>query len=361
MLISDKSKKIIDSCRFCWMCRHICPIGNATGQERNTSRARALALSYVERGAASLSDCIDNVYECALCGACTKECATGWDPVVFTKEVRREAALEGLTPAYIASLVEAYGKTGNVFGKTEYCDCLAKEIEALPASADTLLYLGAEARYLAPVFAKNAILALKKAGVTFTVLKDEPESGYELDALVGATEETKEAMQKCAAALNGYKTVLVLDPQDAKTFLREYKEWNVELSCEIKTFTSVLADLVKNGKLNVAATGKTYTYQDHPYLGRDLAETEEGRAVVEKAGKLSEMLLGRKDTMFAGNLLMNEWMPDVMRLVAKKRLENIAETGADAVVVTSPSEYVLLSDNAPENLAVVALQELCLG
>ena len=45
MLISQKSKEIIDSCRFCWMCRHICPIGNATGQERNTARARMLALS----------------------------------------------------------------------------------------------------------------------------------------------------------------------------------------------------------------------------------------------------------------------------------------------------------------------------
>ena len=28
------------------------------------------------------------LYECALCGGCTKECATGWDPVMFTKEAR---------------------------------------------------------------------------------------------------------------------------------------------------------------------------------------------------------------------------------------------------------------------------------
>ena len=81
MLISQKSKEIIDSCRFCWMCRHICPIGNATGQERNTARARMLALSLVERGAEPLSGVADNVYECALCEACTKECVTGWDPV----------------------------------------------------------------------------------------------------------------------------------------------------------------------------------------------------------------------------------------------------------------------------------------
>ncbi len=98
MLISKESKEIIESCSFCWMCRHICPIGNVTGQERNTARARALSLCMVEKKLEKLSNVIDNVYECALCGACTKECVTGWDPVKFTKEVRLEAALNNVTP-----------------------------------------------------------------------------------------------------------------------------------------------------------------------------------------------------------------------------------------------------------------------
>ena len=49
MNMSDKCKTHVDSCRFCWMCHHICPIGNATGLERNTARARALGLSLVNR------------------------------------------------------------------------------------------------------------------------------------------------------------------------------------------------------------------------------------------------------------------------------------------------------------------------
>ena len=93
MLISENSKKIIDSCLFCWMCRHICPIGNATGQERNNARARALSLQYVERGAAELSECIDNVYECATCGGCENFCVTGWQPIMFVNEARKIAAM----------------------------------------------------------------------------------------------------------------------------------------------------------------------------------------------------------------------------------------------------------------------------
>ena len=63
MNITEKAKKIIDSCRFCWMCRHICPIGNATGQERNTARARALGASLVVRGATDIKEIKDNIYD----------------------------------------------------------------------------------------------------------------------------------------------------------------------------------------------------------------------------------------------------------------------------------------------------------
>ena len=86
MMMSEKCKKHVDSCRFCWMCHHICPIGNATGLERNTAKGRALGISLVNRGSLVLSDIMDNIYECACCGACVQDCTTGWDPVMFTKE-----------------------------------------------------------------------------------------------------------------------------------------------------------------------------------------------------------------------------------------------------------------------------------
>ena len=62
MNITEKAKKIADSCRFCWMCRPVCPIGNATGQERNTARARSLGVSLVVRGATELKEIADNIY-----------------------------------------------------------------------------------------------------------------------------------------------------------------------------------------------------------------------------------------------------------------------------------------------------------
>ncbi|MGN0114465.1 MAG: 4Fe-4S dicluster domain-containing protein, partial [Acutalibacteraceae bacterium] len=73
--ISKKAVENADSCRFCWMCHHVCPVGNATGLERNTARARALAVSMVARGGVELTDdVVNNIYECTLCGGCTNVC-----------------------------------------------------------------------------------------------------------------------------------------------------------------------------------------------------------------------------------------------------------------------------------------------
>ena len=270
MEITKKSKEIIDSCRFCWMCRHICPIGNATGQERNTPRARALSLSIIERNGAELTeDIIDNLYECALCGACTKECVTGWDPVKFTKEARLEAAMQGKIPSYVDKMLENADNYGNIYGVKEIDKELEKAISALPENADTLLFLGKDAIYKTPENAVKAIELLKKAGVRFTVLAKEPDSGYAFDFLIGAADETKKVMENTAKALN-FKKIIAYDPADAKVFKREYKEWNIALSAEVVTFTSFVAELIKSGALKVKKSDTVYTYNDPALLARDL-------------------------------------------------------------------------------------------
>ncbi|MBQ7953852.1 MAG: (Fe-S)-binding protein, partial [Clostridia bacterium] len=178
MQFTQKTREQIESCRFCWMCHHICPIGNATGLERNTARARALGLSLVAREAIEYSeDIIANVYECALCGGCVADCTTGFDPIMFTKEAGLGAALDGKLPSYIMELLKNFQEKGNIYGK---------ETKKLPdlGKSDTLLFLGEDAR--ANGYGDEAIELLKKAGESFTVLQDEPASGYSLDFLISA-------------------------------------------------------------------------------------------------------------------------------------------------------------------------------
>ena len=360
MIMTEKSKQHIDACRFCWMCHHICPIGNATGLERNTAKARALGLSLVTREALTVQDVVDSLYECACCGGCVHDCITGWDPVMFTKEARLQAALEDALPEYINTLVDNCLETGNAYGKTELDGDLAAAIAKHSAKTDILLFLGVDARYMVPESAIKAIKALEKANVAFTVLENEPASGQQLEYLISAANETKAQMVSCAAILNDYAKVIAYDPQDAKVFKREYKEWGVECNAQIVTYTAFLSELVDNGALKLKKSDKVVTYQDPFQLARDLGETDEARKVITACAALKEMLCHGAATMWAGNLLMQQWMKNVILAVAACRLQNAKGVGAKVMVTASVSEYAALKAVDQTDVEILSIEELIL-
>ncbi len=355
MNITEKAKKIADSCRFCWMCRHICPIGNATGQERNTARARSLGVSLVVRGATELKEIADNIYECTLCGACTNNCMTGWDPKVFIQEVKTEIVLNGETPAYITSLLEKYQATGNVYGK-EACKCLD---ELYNTDSETLLFVGQDALYQSPESVKNAVAVLKKAGVSVSLTKEQ-DSGNALWFLTGKTQETQNAAKACAEMLNGYKTVVVYDPVELKLMLHEYKEWGIEITAKLISFNEYLLSLIESGKIQVKKSANEYSLQDNYAYARELDDSETGRKLIEKVGVVKDMLLIGKEANLAGQLIMAEYMPDVMTQVAKDRWKNAVNMDCKTVVTENPAEYVALKATCPDGYRVLSVEEIIL-
>ncbi len=355
--LTQKNRETIDACRFCWMCRHICPIGNATGHERNTARARALAISVALRGSDILADIMDNIYECSLCRACTHECKTGWDPVAFVMETRFQAAIANALPPIIEEMVERIEKTGNIYGQTTTDDQLARAIDALPKQSDIIFYLGQDARSRNREGALTAIELLKKANLNFTVLTEEPDSGYAFWFLVGAVEEVRTKAKKTAQIL-GTKTVIVYDPVDAAFFRHEYREWNVGLQADIRTFTSWLDKMVQQGELHPKKGTDCYIFQDPPALARELEETEDARNILDACGSRKELYLHGADTVLAGNLIMNEYMPETMKLVARERWRQAKCIGADILVTASPSEYILLKENKPDGAILQTLEQV---
>ncbi len=355
MNITEKAKKIADSCRFCWMCRHICPIGNATGQERNTARARSLGVSLVVRGATELKEIADNIYECTLCGACTNNCMTGWDPKVFVQEVKTEIVLNGEMPAYITSLLGKYQATGNVYGK-EACKCLD---ELYNTDSETLLFVGQDALYQSPESVKNAVAVLKKAGVNVSLTKDQ-DSGNALWFLTGKTQETQNAAKACAEMLNGYKTVVVYDPVDLKLMLHEYKEWGIEITAKLISFNEYLLSLIESGKIQVKKSANEYSLQDNYAYARELDDSETGRKLIEKVGVVKDMLLIGKEANLAGQLIMTEYMPEVMTQVAKDRWKNAVNMECKTVVTENAAEYVALKATCPDGYRVLSVEEMIL-
>ena len=174
------------------------------------------------------------------------------------------------------------------------------------------------------------------------------------------SDETAEMMAACAKALNDYKTVVVYDPEDAKTIKQLYKEYGIEVKATVVTYTAFLASLLKENKLKAQKSDTRVVYQDPYQLARDLEETEEAREVIGAFAELSEMHLNRKETIFAGNILMAQYMPKVIEEVAKRRIFNAKSIGATAIVTASVSEYAALKAAAEEGFAIYSLEDLIL-
>ena len=116
----DKHQDVIAACRFCFMCRHLDPIGNVTFQEADTPRGRALILDRVRMDNENLknNDFIATVYRSVLSGANRYHCVSHYDEVGLVLAARKDIVEAGLVPETVKALAEKLsGATFTVKGK----------------------------------------------------------------------------------------------------------------------------------------------------------------------------------------------------------------------------------------------------
>ena len=348
-MFTEKAKKNADACRFCWMCRHLCPVQLATGKETNTPRAKGLLVSMFNRGLPMDKGAGEMMYECLLCNACTDDCVTGFEPPVFIREARMKAVSEGVAPKYATALMDTLLETGNIYGQKT----VKATLEGIPETGEVLLWLGATARYATPAVANAVISLLTKAGVPFAVLQDEPASGYQLGDLTGYIEDVRAQAKLAGAAIakTGAKKLVVLDSYDATLFLHEYKEWGIDLP-ETVTATAFAGELIKAGKLTPRKEALTVTYHDGSRLARDLEEHQPARDILVAMGcEVVEMFQNRRLAKCCGSALMGRYLPKVYRQVAQNRWEDATRTGAKTLVAACPQSTEALAATVPEGYA----------
>ena len=160
--------------------------------------------------------------------------------------------------------------------------------------------------------------------------------------------------------LNKYQTVVVYDPVDLKLMLHEYKEWGVDITAKLVSFNEYLLSLIESGKIIVKQSANEYSLQDNYAYARELDDSETGRKLIEKAGIKKDMLLIGKEANLAGQLIMSQYMPEVMTQVAKDRWFNAKNMDCKTVVTENPAEYVALKATCPEGYRVISVEEMLL-
>lgn len=354
-MFSETAYKNADACRFCWMCRHLCPIALKTGKEVNSARAKGLIVSMIKRGESYDESMAATMWECCLCGACTNDCATGYEPRSYIREARSIAIAEGIAPAAVTELADMLLETGNIYGLENLGVSMRQDTEELPENAKTLLYIGEVARAECPEIARSAINLLKKAGVNFTVLKDEPVSGGYMGDMLGFVDEVREKAVVLSHAVNasGSEFVIVLDPIDARIMKHEYAEWNCHINVPVLTMTSYLAELISEGRLGPARIDDSCSIHDAGALSRDLGETAPVRTIVAAMGlELREMFRNRDLAKSCGGVLLKRYAPKLSSMTVQGRWEDHLRTGAHILLTEAPGSFAALSSEVPEGCTI---------
>ena len=338
-MFSKESARHADACRFCWMCRHICPVAGSTGNEAWTPRARGLMVSMVERGTEYNAEIAEVMYHCTLCDACANDCVTGYKPSDFTREAR------------------TITEKGNIFG-TDRAEVIFDAVEALPEKAEVLLYVGETARSVLPQAAIDVAALLKKAGISFTMLRDEPVSGAYLGELMGFTGDVqqvaKAAVEQIAAT--GAKTVVVLNPADASFMHEKYSEWGLLKETEVVTVTAFLASLIQEGKLDIRKESIRASLQEPVKLTRGMDEIIPLKAIAGAAGvELTEMFLNGKLSRCVGTVPFELYDPKTVREMVRVRCNDAKRLGSEIIVTASPDDNYVMNKHAIGDVQIVDL------
>lgn len=342
-------------CRFCWMCRHICPVAGATGSEGWGPRARGLMVSMIERGTEYTAEIADSIFHCTLCDACANDCVTGWKPADFIREARTLAIVNDIAPAAIVKQIENIGELGNIYG-LNLCDELSERIHTLPEKADILLFLGQSGRTLGSSTSIALMDILDKANVHYTVLPDEAPSGTYLYDLMGMTGEVQEAAKNAAAQIMniGVKKVIALSPNDAIMFREHYGSWGLLEGVQVVSATSFVAELISDGQLPVKPVNLTASLHEPVRLVRGLEE-EQPLLNIIAALKIDYVpfFLHGKFSRCVGNPIMDCYDSNVVKHMVEVRCGDARRIKSPAIITASAEDFQIMRKYADSDIEII--------
>jgi Fe-S oxidoreductase len=327
----------IENCRYCLMCRHVCPVGHVTRRETLTPHGWGLTIASVQRGLLTWNqDTVEVLYSCADCGTCRAYCVTDQplpDAIAIT---RAEVAAQNLAPAAAYEVHQALQEWSNPY--------IRQVPETVNGQAEIALFVGDDARYLWPAALESALMLLEAAGVKPVLIGIGRSNGY-LALSLGFPETAKMLVQTTLDELkaSGARRMLVLTPGDYYAFGRFLSdrlevEWPVGV--EIQEVISFLDIKFTAGILKFKSSDdkRPYAYIDPTHSLRIPARYDAPRRLL--AGVMSTAgheLFWRKERAHpCGNGALQFITPQISDHLTYARLADAQQAGAQIAVTEDP-------------------------
>jgi Fe-S oxidoreductase len=309
----------------------------------------------------------EEVWACTTCGACEEACPVLIEYVDKIVDMRRYLVEEGRVPASLQKPLADLEKRGNPYGKPPRKR--AAWMEALNGAgggadhdrdggcgvrtlapgerADHLFFTDSCAAYdpriqeTARAFARVMMAAGAEIG---TLGPDEVDSGHEVRRLgeEGLFEELR-ATNLEALGAREFRTVVTTDPHAFNALSHSYG-----LEQPVRHHSQVMAELMRNGKLDLQAPGddRIYTFHDPCYLGRHNGEYATPREVLDGLGLRTVEMERSRNRSFCcgGGSLYLFYEGESESRMGEVRVQMAEEAGAQVIVTACPFCLINLED-----------------
>jgi Fe-S oxidoreductase len=356
------------SCTECGRCQDVCPAW-ATGKElspkllimalRDQVFEEGPPLIRTPNGEFEPSPLVptavpDNVvWDCVTCGACVRECPVSIEHVDHIVDLRRHLVMvDSRFPGEAEQMLRDVERASNPWGKAqteraEWAERLGvKVLEPGDPAPEVLYWVGCAASFdeRARTAAESTAKLLDAAGVDFAILGPREACTGDPARRMGNEYLFQAYAEQNVGTLNeaGVQKVVASCPHCFNTLRNEYPDFGGDY--EVVHHSELLAELVREGRLEPNAGDRSITYHDSCYLARHNDVLEGPRELVAAVGEPVEMKRSGKRTFCCGAGGSHMWMEERAGKINEERAREAAETGADALAVACPFCTVMLDD-----------------
>ena len=186
----------------------------------------------------------------------------------------------------------------------------------------------------------KAAVVLKELGLNFCYMGNQEIYSGALLYEFGYWSDLKKHAEKLVSLIRetGAKTIICLSPHSAEVLKLIYPKLVDGFEPEVKTFVEVVAELVKDapGRLNSGFSGAVVIH-DSCRMARELGFTEEIREIFQamEGVTILEAEQNRRWTSCCGGP-SKVMFPELSGKIAGRRVDELADTGADLAVTFCP-------------------------
>jgi Fe-S oxidoreductase len=351
----ERYKEEIYHCFRCGFCRElvlggahrICPIREELGFETTYARGRIGVARALLEGKIDYSDpLVERVYTCLGCYNCKAHCPTKVDTPSVVRAQRDEIYQRGDRKLKALDEIDSnIEKYQNPYGLSKKIRNQWAEGLDLPKRGDLLYFPGCATAYDRPEIARSLVKVLRRAGIEVAYLGDEEVCCGIPELWNGNIQSAKALMEDNGRRFEaaGAKTILTSCPDCYNLFHHHYPGLLGKQPFRVIHITELLLDLLNQGRIVFEKEiKKRITYHDPCRLGREAGIFEPPREILKRIPgiELVEMKRNRQHSWCCGGGgVVNLVYPKLSIKIAKDRVQEAKETGAEMLVTCCPLCY----------------------